>query len=137
MEHTIYHKFLRISLLVVTSVLLFQGGLMSTVTARYTLQTQEYLANAVGVYVGVAPTELNTITADLTKREMALAARESALQEREIDVGLSPGGAYVTQRTTTFILAGVLCLVLILLVLNYVLDYVRYKTRAQEMILSN
>lgn len=129
MEHSTYHKLLRISMLVVTTVLLFQAGLVSTVTARYALDTQHYMANAVGVFVGVAPNELNLITADLTKREMALAARESAVTEREIDVGLIPGTTYLTQQTTTLVLAGVLLIILMLLILNYILDYRRWRAR--------
>ncbi len=125
MEFTTYHKFLRVSLGVVTCVLVFQSGLLSDVTPRLTEQTARYMANAVGVTVGVAPTELNTITADLTKRETALAAREQALKDREISVGLNGEGSGMSQTTTTFLLATVLFILLVLVVLNYILDFVR------------
>lgn len=110
---------------VLACVLLFQSGLVNTATSRLALQTQEYVANAVAVSVGVQPTELNQITADLTKRETALAAREDSLHEREITIGLSGGGVGSSQTTTTFILATILLIVLILVVLNYVLDFMR------------
>ena len=125
LQFTTYHKILRISLAVVTCVLVFQSGLLSDVTPRLAMQTQRYMANAVGVTVGVAPTELNTITADLTRRETALAAREQSLKEREISVGLNGGSAGMSQTTTTFLLATVLFILLVLVILNYVLDFVR------------
>lgn len=124
METTAYHKILRISLLVVTCVFVFQGGFVSTVTSRYALQTERYLANAVGVSVGVAPNEFNEITAGLTKRELALAQREAEVAEREIEIGLTPGET-TRQQTTTLILAIVLFILLVLVVFNYILDYLR------------
>ena len=131
LQFTTYHKILRISLAVVTCVLVFQSGLLSDVTAQLTTETARYMANAVGVTVGVAPTELNTITADLTKRETALAAREQALNEREINIGLNGEGGGLSQSTTTFLLATVLFILLVLVILNYILDFMRARrTRA-------
>ena len=125
MEHTTYHKVLRVSIAVVTCVLLFQSGVVHPITAQLSNQTGRYMANAVGVTVGVAPTELNQITADLTKREVALAAREKDVASREITVGIAPGGAPITQTTMTFILAAALFILLVLVILNYVLDFLR------------
>lgn len=131
LQFTTYHKILRISLAVVTCVLVFQSGLLSDVTAQLTTETARYMANAVGVTVGVAPTELNTITADLTKRETALAAREQALNDREINIGLNGEGGGLSQSTTTFLLATVLFILLVLVILNYILDFMRARrTRA-------
>ena len=127
LEYTTYHKLLRISCAVVAFVLLFQSGVVSDTTAKLSLQTQQYLANAVAVSVGVEPTELNQMTADLTKRELALAAREKDVQDREISVGIAPGGAMISQATTTFVLAIVLFILLVLVILNYILDYVRVR----------
>jgi hypothetical protein len=92
------------------------------------------MANAVGVTVGVAPTELNTITADLTKRETALAAREQAVKDREISVGLNGESSDgMSQTTTTFLLATVLFILLVLVILNYILDFIRARrTRFPE-----
>ena len=125
MEHSTYHKILRVSIAVMSCVLLFQSGIVSPITAQLSERTTQYMANAVGVTVGVDPTELNQITSDLTKREVALAAREKDVQAREISVGIAPGGALVSQATMTFILAGVLFFLLILVVLNYILDFMR------------
>lgn len=123
MEYSLYHKLLRISSVVLAAALVFQSGMFSNATALMSLQTQTYLANSVGVFVGVAPTELNTITAGLTAKELALDAREKNIKQREIDVGID-GGAE-TRDMTTFVLGLVLFIVVLLLVLNYALDYLR------------
>ena len=121
-----YHKLLRISSVVLAVALVFQAGLVSNATAIMATQTQSYLANSVGVFVGVEPTELNTITAGLTAKEFALDARERELAQREIAVGIDQGGG-ATKDMTTFVLGLVLFIVLLLLVLNYALDYLRYR----------
>jgi hypothetical protein len=125
MEFTLYHKLLRISSVVLAAALVFQAGLLSNTTAIMATQTQSYLANSVGVFVGVEPTELNTITAGLTEQRLALDARENELKQREIAVGIDQGGA--TQDVTTFVMGLVLFIVVLLLVLNYALDYLRYR----------
>lgn len=125
MELTLYHKLLRISSVVLAVALVFQAGLLSSTTAIMATQTQSYLANSVGVFVGVEPTELNMITSGLTQQQLALDARERTLTEREIAVGIEKGGG-ATQDMTTFIMGLVLFIVLLLLVLNYALDYLRY-----------
>jgi hypothetical protein len=132
LEFTYYHKILRISSLVLAITLIFQSGLVSDTTARMSLQTQSYVANSVGVFVGVEPTELNSITAGLTAKELALDAREKALVEREIDVGVNKDGA-ATRDYTTFILSLSLFIVVLLLVLNYTLDYLRYHNSVMQM----
>jgi len=125
MEFTMYHKLLRISSVVLAVALVFQSGLLSNTTAIMATQTQSYLANSVGVFVGVQPTELNTITAGLTEQKLALDARENELRQREIAVGIDQGGA--TRDVTTFVMGLVLFIVVLLLVLNYALDYLRYR----------
>ena len=130
LEFTIYHKILRISGVVLAVALVFQSGMVSQTTALMALSTQSYLANSVGVSVGVTPTELNTITAGLTAKELALNARDRSLTEREIAIGLS--GQAGTQDKTTFVMGLVLFMVVLLLVLNYTLDYLR--SRQQFMV---
>lgn len=106
-------------------MLVFEAGLVSETTARLSNHTELYLANAVGVSVGVAPTELNQITAALTARERELEARELTIAEREIAVGIDGGAAGSTTDTETFVLATILFILLVLIILNYALDYVR------------
>lgn len=129
LEQTIYHSLLRISALVVALVLVFESGLYSETTAKLSDQTQLYLANVVGITVGVEPTELNQITAGLTARQQELDARELALAEREIELNLNSGGTVAGLDTSTFILATILFILLVLIVLNYALDYIRAQER--------
>ncbi len=124
-----YHSVLRITVAVVAIMLVFEAGLFSDTTARLADNTELYLANAVGVTVGVAPTELNQITAALTARERELEARELAVAEREIAVEIDGGGAM--RDSGTFILATILFILLVLIVLNYALDYARARERQQ------
>ena len=123
LEDTMYHRVIRTSALVCALVLLFESGIISQSTARLAQNTNQYLANAVGVGAGVEPTELNTLTAELTSQKKKLGDREAAIREREIEVGLASGE--VPGQTTTYVLAGVLFILLILIVLNYILDYLR------------
>ncbi len=126
LEHSTYHSLLRISAVVVACVLVFESGLLSQATAQLSDRTELYLANAVGVSVGVAPNEFNQITAALTAREKELQEREMAVAQREITVGIETGqsGAWNIDRGT-FILAAILFIQLVLIVLNYVLDFAR------------
>lgn len=129
-----YHSTLRVSAVILAVTLIFDSGLFNPVTAELSQTTQSYLANAVGVTVGVAPTELNTITAELTARERALEEREAALEQREIDVGVArqSGSVAAGTNTSTYILAALLFVILLLLVLNYAMDFARAR-RLQEI----
>lgn len=124
-----YHKVLRISVCVITCVLLFVSGIITESTSVLSRGAMNYVATAVGMSAGVKPTELNQITAALTKRQNELDAREAALAEREIAVQLN-SERDTTTNYSTFILSGILFVLLLLIVLNYVLDFVRTRERA-------
>jgi hypothetical protein len=79
----------------------------------------------------VTPTELNQYTAQLTQKERELAEREAALSEREIAVTLTSGSNTSSNERITYILAGILFILLVLILLNYVLDYLRMKENQQ------
>ncbi len=128
-SNSLYHSLLRIATAVVAVMLVFEGGLLSPVTAQLADQTELYLANAVGVSVGVAPTELNQMTAALTAREQELNERELALSQREIEVGINDGGSIAGFDSGTFVLATILFILLVLIILNYALDYARGRER--------
>ncbi|MFM2339468.1 MAG: hypothetical protein RLZZ360_104 [Candidatus Parcubacteria bacterium] len=128
-----YHSLLRIASAVVALMLVFEGGLLSPLTARLADNTELYLANAVGVSVGVAPTELNQMTAALTARDRELDARELAVAEREIEVGLNNNSPLPGMDSGTFILTTILFILLVLIVLNYALDYVRARERRLQI----
>lgn len=87
--------------------------------------TSVYLANAIGMSASVQPTELNTYTAALTQKERELDSREAALREREVAVNLSTDSN--SSDTVTYILASILFVLLVLILLNYTLDYIRAK----------
>lgn len=119
---TLYHKILRVALMVCAFVLIFESGLLIPATAVLSQNTGSFLANAVGVSVGVAPNELNTWTAALTEKEMLLAEREAVIAEREIAVNLNENR--VTD-TGTFVWSAIVTVLLALVIMNYVLDYLR------------
>lgn len=126
LEQSMYHRVLRVAALVCAFVLIFESGLLSDSTEQLSQNTHSYLANAVGVGASVQPTELNRYTAELTARERELDEREAALNEREIAVELSTGGV-AGNETATYLLASILFILLLLILLNYTLDYLRAK----------
>lgn len=126
-DQSSYHRVLRLSAVVVAVVLVFQSGLVHQSTKHLALETQNYLASVVGMSASVQPTELSLLTAQLAEREKALSEREAALNDREIAVDLQAGA--IQPDTTTYLLAGVLFILLVLIVLNYTLDYLRSRER--------
>ena len=119
MRHTAYHALLRISSLTLALVLLFESGLISPLTQDLSHQAGRHVASVIGINAAVQPTELNTLTAQLTERERALT-------EREIAVGLKEQGDD-SSDISTYILSVLLFILLVLIILNYALDYVRNK----------
>ena len=129
-EVSLYHRALRIAAIVTALVMVFQSGLISDKTAYLATGTQSYLANAIGVSAGVRPTELNEYTAALTAKERELAAREAALTSREITVARQQQGGMGASDQTTYVLAGALFVLLVLIVLNYTLDFLRQREQS-------
>lgn len=125
-QFSTYHRILRVAVAVFALVLVFQSGIITQSTARIASGTHAYLANAIGMSASVEPTELNQYTAALTEKERELEAREAALKEREVSVTLSEGqGLPAQSNSATYILASILFILLVLILLNYALDYVR------------
>ena len=119
-----YRRILRVSTVVMSAVLLFQSGTLDERTTAMFSETTDYLSANVGMSASVVPTEYNAITAELTKQKQLLAAREEVLIEREIAVELNSGASDSTSHTT-YLLAAILFVQLVLLVLNYGLDFLR------------
>lgn len=113
-----YHKLLRIGALTLALVLLFDSGIFSPITHELSSDTGKYLANAIGMYAAVPSTEINTLSEQLLDRERQL-------QEREISVSLKESKNEGVGSVSTFILSVALFVLLVLIVLNYLLDYVR------------
>lgn len=126
MQRTLYHSLLRISGVVVALVLLFDSGLVAPGSDILSQNTQNYLANAVGVSAGVEVNEVNILTAELTKQTVALEQREQELVEREIAIQRNQA-APAQEDYSTYILSVVLFILLVLIVMNYGLDYARMR----------
>lgn len=126
MRNSHYHRVLRVMAVVFALVLIFDSGVVSESTARLANGTQAYLATAIGVGASVQKTPLSEYTAELTSRERELDAREAALREREIKVNLNDGTSGQNDYST-YILASILFILLLLILLNYTLDYLRIR----------
>ncbi len=124
MEQSIYHSILRTSALSLSLALLFVSGVISPVTKELSQNTTTYVASAIGMYAAVEPNGINEVTAALTQKETELDAREAALRERELSVSVG-GVASESPDYATFILSVVVFILLVLMVVNYVLDYLR------------
>jgi len=121
--YTNYHRVLRVMAVIFAIVLVFESGLLSNSTVKISRETEVYLANVIGMSASVQPTELNQYTAALTEKERELENREASLKEREISINLS--NEVENNKKTTYILASILFILLILILLNYTLDYLR------------
>lgn len=131
LQDSMYHRVLRVGAVVCALMLLFESGLVSDSTALMALNTRVYLANSVGASASVEPTELNMMTAELTAQKKRLDDREDSLNQREIDVNLNASGE--RSQTATYVLASILFLLLILIVLNYGLDFVRAREATKRL----
>lgn len=127
-----YRRVLRVSAVVVAVVLVFQSGLASSQTPELFNGTAGYLGATVGMSASVAPNEFNTVTAELAKQRQLLAAREAAVIEREIEVGLASAQPVSNDARTTYVLAAILFVQLVLIVLNYALDFARGREHRPE-----
>lgn len=132
LEHSTYHALLRVSAVVMTCVLVFQSGLVIPATQQLASNTSAYLATAIGVKASVTPTEVNTYSAQLSELERELDEREALIAAREIEIGLDADEAPQTD-TTTFLLSIILFILVVLIVLNYALDYLRSRPQSAQV----
>lgn len=129
LSQSTYHSLLRICAATLACTLVFVSGLVWPATEQLTLQTEQYVATVVGATAAVEPTPLNTVTAALTQQQTELDARAAALAERELALGLSSAETTTNRAEYTTLLNSVLLfIVLLLMVINYVLDF-RYRRR--------
>ena len=118
-QNSVYHVLLRISALTLALVLLFVSGVLSPVTQQIAQDTSNYLANVVSASASVPQNEVNTLSAGLAKRNVELTQREIAVSLKEKNSDNS--------GISTFVLSILLFIILVLLILNYALDYLRSK----------
>lgn len=135
-QSILYRSVLRVSLVVMAVILVFQAGLVDDRTTVLFSETITQLSASVGMSVSVAPTEYNEITAELTKQQNLLAQREQQIAQREINLGLNAGESTASQ-TTTYVLASILFVQLLLIILNYGLDYLRAREQKYVPLQSN
>ena len=128
-----YHSFLRISILVSAFALIFDSGILFPVTKQFSDNTISYVAGtagSVGMFASVPQNELNTLSAQIAEQQKMLDAREATLRAREISArGYDSGGSI---DYSTYIISVVLFILTVLLVLNYVMDWVRIRRFAYE-----
>jgi len=136
-QSLLYRSLLRVSVVVTAFMLVFQSGLVDERTATLFSATTANLSAMVGASASVAPTEYNMITAELTQQQQLLASREQTIAAREIELGLASGIDQNSSTTTTYLLAAILLIQLILLVLNYTLDYLRSRERSVNTPVTN
>lgn len=117
-------SFLRISLLVVAVMLVFDSGILSPVTTQIADTTYTYVA-AVGASMSarVEGNEYNTLSAQIAQEQQRLNDREQALNDREIAARTYDPQSH--SEYSTYILSILLFIILVLLVLNYVMDWKR------------
>jgi hypothetical protein len=123
-----YHKLLRVSILLVALLLVFDSGLVMPITEELSDGTINYVANSIGIFAGVPENELNVITAELTARERELDGREAELAEREIasrDFGNE-------RDLSVYVLSIILFILTVLIVLNYAMDWIRVRNLYHE-----
>ena len=130
-QSLLYRSLLRVSVTVTACLLVFQTGLIDERTAALFTSTTDHLGAMVGMSASVRPTEINTFTAELTQQQQLLAQRELVIAEREIELGLTQGDSPASQ-TATYVLAAILFVQLLLVVLNYALDYLRIKEQREK-----
>jgi len=109
----------------------FDSGILSPLTAKLSDNTYSYLGSVgTGVFAGVPENEINQLTAQISERERTLDAREAALREREIKA--SPYDASTSTDYSTYIISVILFIIIVLLLLNYIMDFNRIKKMSYE-----
>lgn len=128
-----YHKFLRISIVVTTIVLVFDGGILFPVSKQLSDSTISYLASVgSGMYASVPQNEINTLSAQLREQQKNLDDREAVLRAREIATRDFDGSE--TANYSTYILSIILFILTALIVLNYIMDFNRLRSMRYERI---
>lgn len=118
-QTSLYHSSLRIALVVFAMVLVFDSGLFLPVTKQLSTNAGLHVAQVVGVSVGVTPNEVNQLTSRITELETELEQKERLIA---VSVEGRNSGAF---DTSTFVLSVIVFVLLLLIILNYVLDYAR------------
>lgn len=131
MQVSRYHRFLRVALLVVAFVLIFDSGLLFPITKQLSDNTYMYLGSVgTGMFANVPPNELNTLTAQISAQQQELDAREAALLEREVAARTFNSEERIDY--SLYIISTILFIIMVLLALNYAMDWARVKNYRYE-----
>jgi predicted PurR-regulated permease PerM len=124
MQDTLTRSLLRIGMVVGAAILVFDGGYVAPITQQLSEYTYEYVASVgASMSASVEPNEINTLSAELAEAQRQLMAREQALEEREIAARTFGSGADTDY--STYIISLLLFIIIVLLMLNYVMDWQR------------
>ncbi len=126
MANTVYHKLLRVSALTLALVLLFVSGIFSPITKQLSGNAGTYVATAIGINAAVLPNEVNTLSAQLVQRQQELDQREIAVDLKE--------SSQEKSDLATYIMSVLLFILLVLIVLNYVLDFMRARQNSKTVV---
>lgn len=121
---------LQYAVLVVALVLVGQLSLADVSLKTFSLRAAQNIAGVVGMTVGVAPNEANTLAQQLHDKELTLTSREQALDAREQDVrALIVAETAKSDRNTIILIIGVTLFLAALIGANFYLDYKRRETK--------
>jgi hypothetical protein len=130
MDVSRYHKFLRVSALLCALVLVFDSGILFSETKMLSDHTINYMASVGNaMFASVPPNEINTLSAELAEQQRLLDAREVSLREREIAARKYDTGDI---DYSVYILSTILFILTALIILNYILDWNRFKRLIHE-----
>lgn len=114
--------------LAVLSVGLFavQLSLTAMTWGGVSVLAREQSASVIGIGASVAPNEFNTLAQDLKQRSDELNTREKEVSAREAALGEEYRNAIAANnRLTLYVLSGVTAFLVLLIGLNFYLDYKR------------
>ena len=127
MKASNYHRLLRISLLVSAIALVFESGLINQSTSYIAKGTHVYLANVINSPSQTVETKNNLYAIESSNEDKQSAALQEAAKERE--VGPQASTEIIYNNRATYTLSIVVFMLLVLIILNYALDYIRSRRR--------
>jgi hypothetical protein len=130
MQASLYHRTLRVSAVVVAFMLVFDSGMISPVTRQFSSAAYYYVADAItGVTASIPATDTNTRSAELNAWQQSLQEREAAIQARTVPARDFGG---TSSNYSVYILSAILFILTVLIVLNYIMDFVRSRKTRYE-----
>ncbi len=120
---SLYHRSLRVSAVLIATLLVFDTGLFLPNTAKLAVFVHSQMASVVNINASVEETDISRMTSELTRQKTVLDQKEREIDARARDTTNS------SVVWSNYILSAILLLLLMLITLNYVLDYIRARKR--------